>query len=165
MRAARRLLGALFALEAAVAGLAFVLLAAALFADVVARELTGNGIWGAQRFAVYAMVVAAMLGFAVTTHLNRHLSIEAAQRALPASLGPLVARIGDAVSAAICLFLCYWAVRFVLVSYETQERGMALEILVWPIQAVLPWAFLSAALRHLAFAAWPALKPGPGAPG
>lgn len=157
--AARRVLGALFAVEATIAGLAFVLLAGALFADVMARELLGNGLWGAQRIAVYAMVVAAMLGFVVTTHLNRHLSIEAAAKALPPALAPAVARIGDVVSAGICLFLAGWAVHFVGVSYATEERGVALDILVWPIQVVMPWAFVSAALRHLAFAAWPDLKP------
>ena len=39
------------------------------------------------------------------------------------------------------------------------ERGMAIPIKVWPIQIVLPWMFLSSALRHLAFGVWPALRP------
>jgi TRAP-type C4-dicarboxylate transport system permease small subunit len=151
----------LFLAEATVGGLAFVLLTAALFADVLARELLGNGIWGAQRVSVYAMVVTAMLGFAVTTHLNRHLAIDAATRMLPASAAATIGRLGDLVSAAICLFLAYWSIRFVLASYDNEERGVALDMLVWPIQAVLPWAFASAALRHLAFAAWPDLKPPP----
>jgi TRAP-type C4-dicarboxylate transport system permease small subunit len=161
LSAARRLLGALFAIEASIAGLAFLLLTGALFADVVAREFLGNGIWGAQRIAVYAMVVAAMLGFVVTTHLNRHLTIEGGQKLVPARVSASIARLGDLVSAAICVFLFHWALRFVLVSFENEERGMALDMLLWPIQAVLPWAFASAALRHLAFAAWPALKPAP----
>ena len=44
---------------------------------------------------------------------------------------------------------------------ELGERGMAIPIKVWPIQMVLPWMFVSSALRHLAFAAWPALRPEP----
>jgi TRAP-type C4-dicarboxylate transport system permease small subunit len=159
--AARRLLGALFLAEAGLAGAAFVLLTGMLFADVVAREFLGNGIWGAQRIAVYAMVVAAMLGFSVTTHLNRHLTIEGAAALVPKGWAPAIGRVSDALSAAICLFLAYWSFVFVAGSYVTEERGMALEMLLWPIQAVIPWAFASAALRHLAFAAWPALKPAP----
>lgn len=156
---ARRALHALFLAEATVAGLAFVLLTLALFLDVMSRDLLGNGIWGAQRIAVYAMVVAAMLGFVVTTHLNRHLTIEGAAWLTPPSLARHIGRIGDALSAAICLFLFYWAFRFVAVSYANEERGMALDMLLWPIQAVLPWAFGSAALRHIAFALWPDIKP------
>jgi hypothetical protein len=38
---------------------------------------------------------------------------------------------------------------------------MAIPILVWPIQLILPWMFFSSALRHLVFAAFPALKPAP----
>jgi TRAP-type C4-dicarboxylate transport system permease small subunit len=151
----------LFLAEATIGGLAFGVLATALFADMLARELLGNGLWGAQRIAVYAMVFAAMLGFAVTTHLNRHLSIEAAARLMPARLGPLVDRLGDLVAAAICLFLAGWSLHFVLASYANEERGVALDILVWPIQLILPWAFASAALRHVVFAAWPDLKPAP----
>lgn len=158
---ARRLLGALFVLEAGIAGLAFCLLTLMLFADVVAREFLGNGIWGAQRIAVYAMIVAAMLGFTVTTHLNRHLTIEGAGALVPKAAAASVARLGDVVAAGICLFLAYWAARFVLVSFQNEERGMALDLVLWPIQIVLPWAFASSALRHLAFAVWPALKPAP----
>lgn len=160
-RAARRFLGALFVVEAGVAGLAFCFLTLMLFADVVAREFLGNGIWGAQRLAVYAMIVAAMLGFAVTTHLNRHLTIEGAGALVPRAAAAAVARAGDLVAAGICLFLAYWAARFVLVSFQNEERGMALDLMLWPIQLVLPWAFASSALRHLAFAAWPVLKPAP----
>ena len=46
-------------------------------------------------------------------------------------------------------------------SMQLGERGMAIPIKVWPIQMVLPWMFVSSALRHLAFAAWPALRPEP----
>ena len=38
---------------------------------------------------------------------------------------------------------------------------MAISIVVWPIQTVLVWMFLSSALRHLAYALWPALRPEP----
>jgi TRAP-type C4-dicarboxylate transport system permease small subunit len=70
-------------------------------------------------------------------------------------------RIGDIVSAAICLFLGYFAWNFVMSSMQLGERGMAIPIQVWPIQLILPWMFGSSALRHIAFATWPALRPEP----
>ena len=65
------------------------------------------------------------------------------------------------MSATICLVIAWYAVKFVQSSAALGERGMAIPILVWPIQLVLPWMFFSSALRHLAFAAWPELRPVP----
>jgi hypothetical protein len=59
----------------------------------------------------------------------------------------------------ICIALGWYAVDFVRNSAALGERGMAIPIVVWPIQLILPWMFFSSALRHLCFAAWPALKP------
>ena len=42
---------------------AFAAAALALIADVLARELLGNGIFGAQRFAVWATAIAGLVGF------------------------------------------------------------------------------------------------------
>ena len=65
------------------------------------------------------------------------------------------------LSAVICLGMAWFAVRFVQSSAALGERGMAIPILVWPIQLVLVWMFFSSALRHLAFARWPELRPVP----
>jgi hypothetical protein len=70
-------------------------------------------------------------------------------------------RVSDAVSALICIGLGLYAIEFVKSSYALGERGMAIPIKLWPIQIILPWMFLSSALRHLAFAAYPALRPEP----
>ena len=61
----------------------------------------------------------------------------------------------------ICITLGIYAVWFVQSTYQLGERALAIPIKIWPIQLVLPWMFFSSALRHLAFAIWPALKPAP----
>ena len=61
----------------------------------------------------------------------------------------------------ICLGLAFYAFRFVKSSAALGEVGMAIPIVVWPIQLVLVWMFLSSALRHAAYAVWPALRPLP----
>lgn len=157
---AGRLLALLLHVETAMAVLAMLLVAFALGADLIGRELLGNGIFGAQRFAVYATVVAGLLGFALATARNMHLRVKAIDRLTPAGWDGTLERIGSLVSALICLALAWYAFLFVQETFQVGERSMTLQIAIWPIQAVLPYAFVSAAVRHVAFAFRPDLRPG-----
>lgn len=155
---ARATLDGLHRFEAAIAVLCFAGIVTALFADLLGRELFGRGIFVAQRFAVYCMVVVAFLGFALAVSWRAHLGIEVADKLTPARWSAVMERVSDVVAAAGCLFMAYWSWRFVAGSFADQARGQGLEILLWPIQAVLVWCFVSCALRFVAFAAWPALR-------
>jgi len=161
MHSVQKWLKWLWTLEATVCVLAFAGTALALMADVLARELFGDGIFGAQRFAVWTNAVAGLLGFAIVTAERGHLRPQFLDGLLPRALAPHIDRIGELLSAVICLALTWYAARFVQSSAQLGERGMAIPILLWPIQLVLPWMFFSSALRHLAYAAWPALRPEP----
>ena len=161
MNAVQKLLKALWTVEATICVIAFSGTALALMADVLAREFFGNGIFGAQRFAVWSNAIAGLLGFALVTAERGHLRPQFADALVPKALAPHIDRIGELVSATICLVIAWYAVKFVQSSAALGERGMAIPILVWPIQVVLPWMFFSSALRHLAFAAWPVLRPAP----
>ena len=104
---------------------------------------------------------AGLLGFALVTAENGHLRPQFADKWLPRALDPHMDRIGDIISMLICAALGWYAVGFVQSSADLGERGMAIPIKVWPIQLVLPWMFFSSAIRHAAFAIWPALRPEP----
>ena len=161
MDAARRFLRRLWLLEATVCVLAFSITAIALIADVLGREFFGNGIFGAQRLAVWTTAIAGLVCFALVTAEGGHLRPRFADGWLPKAIEPHIDRIAELVSAAICIFLGWFAIGFVQSSAALGERGMAIPIVVWPIQLILPWMFLSSALRHLCFAAWPELRPVP----
>lgn len=161
MEAVRRAMRWLFWAEASVAVTAFLVVAVALMADVIGREFFGDGIFGAQRVAVWATAIAGLGGFALVTAEGGHLRPQFADGWLPKDWDPYLARLGDVVSAAICLFLAWFAWEFVMENRRLGERGMAVPILVWPIQLILPWMFLSSALRYIAFAALPQLRPAP----
>lgn len=161
MHAAQVFLTWLRRVEVVVCVTAFAAAALALIADVLARELLGNGIFGAQRFAVWATAIAGLVGFALVTSEAGHLRPQFADKWLPRALDPYMDRIGDAVSALICIGLGYYATDFVLNSIRLGERGMAIPIKVWPIQLILPWMFFSSALRHLVFTGFPELRPAP----
>jgi C4-dicarboxylate transporter DctQ subunit len=161
MQLIQKLLKGLWTVEATICVVAFAGTALALMADVIAREVFGDGIFGAQRFAVWSNAIAGLLGFALVTAERGHLRPQFADALVPKALEPHVERIGEVLSALICLALAWYSYQFVLSSAKLGERGMAIPILVWPIQVVLPWMFFSSALRHLAFAGWPELRPAP----
>lgn len=131
----------------------------ALSADLAGREFLGRGVFAAQRFAVYCMIVCAMLGFALAVSWGAHMRIGGLDRLFPQASHEPLARVGDAVSCGACLFLAFWSARFVAVSFQQQAVGMSLPIVLWPIQSVLVWSFGSSALRHALFAAYPHLRP------
>jgi C4-dicarboxylate transporter DctQ subunit len=148
-------------LEAFICVAAFSIVVIALMSDVVGREVFGHGVFGAQRVAVWATAVVGLVGFALVSSDAGHLRPQFADGWLPRSAEPVIGRVGDLVSAFICVFLGYYAVQFVRSSFELGERGIGITIEVWPLQIILPWMFLSSALRHLGFAVFPALKPAP----
>ena len=45
-----------------------------------------------------------------------------------------------------------------LVSMEAGDKAPVLYFVLWPLQVVIPYAFASAAIKHLIFAIDPALK-------
>ncbi len=161
MQAAQRFLRGLWLLEATICVLAFSITAVALMADVLGREFFGNGIFGAQRLAVWSTAVAGLLGFALVTAEGGHLRPRFADGWLPKAAEPYIERLAQVISAVICIALGWYALDFVRNSAALGERGMAISIVVWPIQTILPWMFFSSALRHLCFATWPALTPVP----
>jgi TRAP-type C4-dicarboxylate transport system permease small subunit len=162
MKRARTLLAWLFRVEATVAVAACSVITGAVFFDLVGREIFGRGLFGAQRVAVYCMIWAAMLGFALAVGWGAHMRIGAVDRLLPAAWNSGANRVADLVSSGACLFLAWWAYQFVAVSYHQNARGMALDWLLWPIQAVIVWSFTTAALRYVVYAAFPALRPREG---
>ncbi len=156
---ARSLLRLLFRAEATVAVVALAAIVIALTLDLAGREFFGKGVFTAQRFAVYCMIVCAMLGFALAVSWGAHMRIGGLERLFSATWSHAFNRLADVVSCGACLFLAYWSARFVAVSYEQQAIGMSIEIVLWPIQSILVWSFLSSALRYAVYAAWPVLRP------
>jgi TRAP-type C4-dicarboxylate transport system permease small subunit len=155
----RRGLQWLFRAEATVAcaGLALVILA--LLADVVARELLGSGLFGAQRFAVYSNSIASLLGFAIVVHTGGHLRMSFLDKVLPEPWNSRLARFGDALSAVLCMMLAYFAFRFVRSTFVLGDTDAVFQIRIWPIQAILPYIFLSASLRYVCYVLFPGLRP------
>ncbi len=147
-------------LESVVAGAALVLAALALSVDVVARNFFGTGFFGVQKLAVYCCTIAALIGFSLVVHSGGHLRVAAIDGAFPPAWRHLVARIGDALSAAACLFLAYFAFRFVSDTRHFREVDTILNFELWKIQMAIPVVFVVAAIKYSLHAAFPGTKPG-----
>lgn len=149
----------LYLSEVAVTCAALLLVASSLVVDVIARELFGSGIFGAQKFAVYNNAIAGLLGFAVVVHTGGHLRISIVDQLFPDDWQRSMIRLGDVLSCIICAVLGVYAVAYVRSSMRLGETDLLFYAKLWPFQLVLPYIFLASAARYLGFAVFPALRP------
>lgn len=159
--------------ECWIASACFTLIAALLVVDVVGRELLGpalralglpigaTAIPGGQKVAVYAMVLGSFCGVGIATASNSHLVPRVGFRWVPARWSDATSRVADLFTGAFMLGVAWYGLVFALDSKATGMRAPVLGWEVWPFQLAIPAGFASAALRYLAFAAWPGLKPPP----
>jgi C4-dicarboxylate transporter DctQ subunit len=158
---ARRLLDRTGRLERGICIGAFVLLIAAVFADVLSRELTGQGLFWALQAGVYANLVVVMVGLGLASQEGSHLRPRFADGWLPARWDPVITRVGESLTAAFFLVLTGVAADVVLETRELGERSPVLGTLVWPVQAIIPLVFAVATVRHGLYARYPGLRPAP----
>ncbi len=159
MSGAERFLALLTRVERAVCIAAFIVMALAVFADVAARAVLGHGLMGALQIGVMGMIVAAFVGAGLASDAGGHLRPRVFDRLIPRALEPAVDRVAEALTA---LFCAVFAVVALAVTAETARLGDVNPVLgwaVWPVQAVLPVAFASLALRHAVYALRPDLRP------
>jgi len=143
--------------ESIVATIAYAVVAGLLMADVIGRELFATSFLGAQQIAVYGAIVAGFLGLTLATSDNAHLR-PGFMDFVFAKRGALVCRIGDLVSATFFFAGAWIAITFVGISMASGDRAPVLYFFVWPLQMVIPYAFISSGLKHLIFAIQPGLK-------
>ncbi|MBL8351984.1 MAG: TRAP transporter small permease [Burkholderiaceae bacterium] len=168
-----RLLAAWHRIECWVAVLSFSFIAAVLMIDVLGRELYGpvmsllgmkvgaTGLFGSQKLAVFALVIGSFAGIGIATATGVHLVPRIGFRWLPAAWSPQVDRIADLFTGLFLLGVCWYGLQFVLASKASGVLAAVINVSAWPIQLAIPLGFLSAALRYLVFAVWPALRPVP----
>lgn len=156
-RAARHLLSAMTRAESIVAAVSYALVAGLLLAEVIAREILGAPLLGAGQIAVLAAVVAGFLGLTLATASDSHLKTEAVSRLFPKRCDEAVERLSNLVSAVVYLVLAGFAIRFVGETQAAGDRAAVLLFPLWPVQLVLPYAFLSCTLRHVIRALLPGL--------
>lgn len=116
-----------------------------------------NGLMWSQRLALVLTLWVGFVAASMCTHENKHLKVEAAQRAIPDALKPYVVFLSALFTAAVCFGLMWLSVRFVLQRYQdlVQSEGRAgvvegLGLPLYQAYAVLPLAFAIMTIRFLA---------------
>jgi len=155
----KSVLALLLRAEAVVAAAAYLVVATLLLGEIVAREIFSTSIWGSQKMAVFAAIVAGFLGLSLATAANAHLRPQFADKWWPSAWRPAIERFGDYISASLFAGLGAIAALYISDTFANGDRAAVLYWPLWPIQLVLPYAFFSSALRHFVFATWPDLKP------
>lgn len=133
--------------------------AAALLADIFAREVLRSSLFGSLRVAVYAMAISALFGFCVCVAANAHIRVTVFDGVTPPAWRPLVSRLADVISFLICSAFIWFAAHYVWQTFQVAETDVALGVLVWPFQLALVWMFASAGIRYGLFAIFPGLRP------
>ena len=167
----RRLLAMLLRWESAVAVAGLGIASAVILLDVVGREIVplltraaglARGFelpHGLSRYALYAILVSTFAGFSVASATGAHLGSGLGQLPLPAWLARRSQRLGDLLTGLVFAAAAWYGLLFVHASFQSGARASFLNWPVWPIQAALPLAMATSALRFLCFAAWPAVRP------
>ncbi len=161
-RVADVLLSRLTSVEKLIAVAGLFVTAGALLVDIVARELLRASMFGSLRIAVYAMATTALLGFCVCVAAHAHIRVTAFDGLVPAGWRPMLHRLADLVSFAICCVFAYLAGSYVRETQLVGETDVALNVVIWPFQLALVWMFVSAAIRYGLFALFPAVRPEEG---
>jgi len=161
MTAAAKFLEKVHRFERFVVFITFAVMTLVIIADVLSRKILGTGISGAARVAVYMMIITALISIGLASHTARHLRPKFADKWLPESWAPMMARIQEFVMAAFCIVFAVVAVGVVHETYLLAEESRMLRIPIWPMQSVIPFAFFIAAVRHGLYGIYPELKPVP----
>jgi TRAP-type C4-dicarboxylate transport system permease small subunit len=147
------------ALEKAVTFGAFIILIAVVFADVLSRELTGSGLHWARQAGVYANIFVVMIGIGIASAEGAHLRPRFADGWLPQSWDPVLIRLQEGLMALFCMAFAWVAAGVVLDSYLLSERSAVLQVVIWPVQSIIPLVFLMATIRHGLYGIFPGLRP------
>ncbi|MEM6295898.1 MAG: TRAP transporter small permease [Myxococcota bacterium] len=119
--------------------------------------LAPNGLIWAQNLALVLTLWVGFLAASMCTHENKHLKVEAAQRAIPEKFKPYVVFVSSLFNALVCFALMWVAIRYVLQRYDgfIQSEGRGgivdgLELPLYQAMAVLPLSFFTMTVRFIA---------------
>lgn len=146
-----KILNFLTRIERVAASLMVAVLTLFVVLDVGTREIMKTGIPWAQKGAVYLMIWAGFLGAILVTHKVEHLRPEIADKFWTGKLKPYYLRIHNLIVFCFSSSMAYYSVLYVLESREFGDRNVIIDMPMWLLQIVIPYAFISMSLRYLYF--------------
>ncbi len=150
-------------IERTIASLLIFFLTVCVVLDVFLREIMKLGLPWAQKGAVYMMIWAGFIGAILVTQKVEHLRPEIADKLWQGPrLKSIYLRAHNFLVFCFTGAMAYYSFLYVLESKEFGDRNVILDMAMWVLQSVIPYAFTSMSLRYLYFIFYPKEK-DPGA--
>jgi TRAP-type C4-dicarboxylate transport system permease small subunit len=144
---------------------AFMVMAGALIYDVLKRELTGSGAFGAPQLGVIGMIVVSYIGIGLASAAGSHYRPRFADNVFPEKYNALLDRVSEFGFALFCAFMAVVATRVSMESYDLKDVAPVLRNPIWPVQMTIALGFGSVAVRHFLYGLYPTIKPAPSGEG
>jgi C4-dicarboxylate transporter DctQ subunit len=148
----------LYQIERVFAGVIVAILTTLVIFDVFSREFFKLGLPWAQKTAVYLMIWAGFIGAILMNHKGEHLRPEMGDKIWKGSMKVVVYRFQQLVVLIYCLASAYFSYLYVVETKEMGDQNVVLEVSMWILQVIMPYAFFSMALRSLYYFIFPVLK-------
>jgi len=160
LRAAKAFLHYLRIFEQTLCFIAFLVMAFVLIGDVLKREFTGSGWFGAPQYGVIGMIIVAYMGVALASANGTHFRPKFADGLLR-RWDDTANRIGEFGFAIFCAFMSYVAFQVALESFELDDVAPVTRWPIWPVQGVIVLGFGLVAIRHTLYGIFIELRPVP----
>lgn len=153
-----KLLSILTKIESIAASILVFFLTLFVIIDVAAREVFSSGIPWTQKSAVYLMIWTGFLGAVLVTQKAEHLRPEIADKIWKGKGAKFYLHAQNFVILIFCVCMAYHSYLYVAESKEFADRNIILDIPMWWLQMIIPYAFVSMSLRYLYFTVCPPVK-------
>lgn len=138
--------------ERFIASLLIFVLTVFVVLDVFSREVMKTGIPWAQKGAVYMMIWAGFIGAILVTQKVEHLRPEVADKFWKGPrLKAFYLRAHNFLVFCFTAAMTYYSFLYVMESKEFGDRNVIIDMAMWLLQVVIPYAFASMSLRYLYF--------------
>ena len=122
-----------------------ILLAAA---QIALRNIWGTGFdWADETLRILVLWVT-LLGAVAASREQRHVSIDALSRYLPAGITRWTVTLIDAFTAIVCAALAWFSYQFVADSLLAGDRVLGGDLPAWSVQLILPIGFSLISYRY-----------------
>lgn len=117
-------------------------------AQIFLRNFFDSGIVWADVFLRIIVLWIGMFGAMYASRNNEHINIELGIKYLSDKLRPYIQAVVFLFTAAICAVVAWYSIDFVLIEYQDNAMAFA-KIPVWVTEVIIPFAFISIAVRYL----------------
>jgi len=116
--------------------------------QILLRVLFHTGVVWGDEFVRVLVLWLGLLGAVSASRTDRHIRIDLASRYLPNRLKEWAVALMRLATALVCGLAAWYAVRFVAIEFEFQDRAFA-AVPAWVCELIIPLGFVAISLRYV----------------